>query len=149
MKLWQQKAIHFIKFSSISIIGTLLEYVVFFFVVRALNKVLEKTLADGIATAFCYILAAIFCYVMNKIFVYKSKKKSISEVIKFFAIAIPKLALTTFSVPFIIQLLNVENSFLKTVINAVIQSILFFAGYIFQTIWVFKKTSEINKDSEE
>ena len=139
MKLWQQKAIHFLKFSSISVTGTFLEYVIFFFVVKFFDSLMDEKLADTIATALCYILAAIFCFIMNKIFVYKSNRKSFSEVLKYFAIAIPKLALTTFSVPFVIQLLNINNSFLKTVINALIQSVLFFLGYIFQSIWVFKK----------
>lgn len=137
-KSFSEKIFHFIKFSSVSIICTLSEYVLFYFLTPFLCKMINQSLAEGISTAICYILATVACFFLNKHLVFKSKNNGLKEAIKFFAIATPKMLITTFLVPLIIFLLKIDLNILKTLTNVVIQVILFFLGYVFQKIWVFK-----------
>lgn len=135
---FKNKITHFIKFSSVSMICALSEYVLFYFLTPFLCKIMNQYLAEGISTAFCYILATTACFFLNKHFVFKSKNNGFKEALKFFAVATPKMLITTFLVPLIIFLLKIELNIFKTLTNIVVQVILFFLGYVFQKIWVFK-----------
>lgn len=139
----QNKILHFLKFSGISMGATFLEYILFYFITPLLCLKMSQPVADGLSTAICYVLASILCYILNKIFVFKTENKSIKEAIKFFAVATPKMLITTFAVPAVIAFLNTDLNIVKTIINICIQTILFFVGYVFQKIWVFKKDSDI------
>lgn len=141
-----KEVLSFIKYSSISVSSVILEYVLFYFLVQLLDNFLEEKLADGIATAFCYLLATIMCHILNKIFVFKSKCKSRKDVViegvKYYAVALPKMLITSFCVPLVISLLSIESPVLKTLVNIIVQTVLFFVGYIFQKFWVFKNNKE-------
>ena len=134
--------IHFVKFSGVSIFATLLEYILFYFLTPLLCMLMSQPVADGLSTAICYLLATILCYLMNKYFVFKTDEKSIKETLKFFAVATPKMLITTFMVPAVILILKTDSSIIKTLINVCVQTVLFFAGYVLQKIWVFKNTEE-------
>jgi len=135
----KEQIFHFIKFSGVSITATILEYILFYFLTPLLCKTMSQPVADGLSTAICYILATVLCYVLNKYLVFKSEGNTIKEAIKFFAVATPKMLITTFMVPAVIALLQTDLNIVKTLINICIQTVLFFVGYIFQKIWVFKK----------
>ena len=139
--------IHFIKFSGVSIFATILEYVLFFFLTPLLCRWMNQTIADGLSTALCYLLATILCYVLNKLFVFKTKGTDLKEAFKFFAVATPKMLITTFLVPAFIALLNTDTNIIKTLINICIQTVLFFVGYLFQKIWVFNKNNTRPEES--
>ncbi|MCQ2576799.1 MAG: GtrA family protein [Treponema sp.] len=138
----KERILHFLKYSSVSVIGTTLEYVLFFFMTKIMINFFNQALADGLSTAICYILAALFCYFMSKIFVFKTKTRSFTEALKFFAVATPKMLITTFLVPLVISLLNIKASLLKTVVNMIVQITLFFLGYVFQKLWVFNEKDD-------
>jgi len=135
--IYNNKFLHFIKYSGVSLAATLLSFVLFYFLTPILCSFMQSSLADGLSTAICYILATIFCYVLNKLLVFRSKNNTIKEAIKFFIVATPKMLITTFCVPFFISLLHTDLTIIKTLVNFTIQTMLFFIGYIFQKIWVF------------
>lgn len=144
----KEQFFHFIKFSGVSIFATILEYILFYFFTPVLCRLMSQPVADGLSTAICYILATILCYILNKLFVFKTKGTDLKEAVKFFAVATPKMLITTFMVPAVISLLNTDLNIMKTVINICVQTVLFFAGYVFQKIWVFKSNKETDSDSE-
>lgn len=139
---FSEKLSHFLKFSSVSIICTLSEYVVFYFLTPALCNVMEKSLAEGLSTSICYILATIACFFLNKYVVFKTQGNVWKEAGKFFLIALPKMIITTFCVPLIIFLFGIEKNITKTFVNIIVQIVLFFLSYIFQNIWVFGKSKK-------
>lgn len=138
-KSFSERLFHFFKFSSVSIICTLSEYVIFYFLTPALCNLMEKSFAEGLSTAICYILATVACFFLNKYLVFKTKGNAWKEAGKFFLIALPKMIIATFCVPLIIFLLGIEKNIAKTLVNVIVQIVLFFLSYVFQNIWVFGK----------
>lgn len=139
-KSFSERLFHFFKFSSVSIVCTLSEYVIFYFLTPVLCNLMEKSFAEGLSTSICYILATIACFFLNKYVVFKTQGNVWKEAGKFFLIAFPKMIITTFCVPLIIFLFDIEKNIAKTFVNIIVQIMLFFLSYIFQNIWVFGKS---------
>lgn len=162
---FKKEFIHFVEFSSVSVVGTLLQLVLFYFLIKFSNRMFPENhdLADGLTTAFCYFLCHIGQYTVNKFFVFKTGKNGFSETAKYFTITFIKLIIASFLVPYLFNILEPSllklftnwelesetvlklTSFTKTVINAFVQLVLFCMAYFFQKVWVFKPMYEENK----
>lgn len=153
--------LNFLQYSSVSLSGTVLQLILFYFLIQITNRIIQtQQFADGLTTAFCYFLSTLYTYAINKFFVFKTGDKGFSETLKYFAVAIPKILITAILVPLLFQALlpllqdisagwnmdeeTKENSIsgVKTFINAIVQFLLFFVVYFFSKKWVFKKEKE-------
>jgi glycosyltransferase involved in cell wall biosynthesis len=93
-----------------------------------------------VATVCARIVSAIYNYIINYKLVFNSKEKHIKSVFKYAPLVIVQMMCSAIIVTMIVALLH--NRF-ETLIKLVVDTLLFFASYYVQQMFVFRKKHEI------
>lgn len=115
----------------------------------------EILLVSFFATVCARIISSLVNYTINKkkVFDYEDGDKNNHTLLKYYALAIPQMFVSAFSVTILTKLLGISPSatFLTTLIKVCVDTIIFLVNYRVQRVWVFadKPSDKIKIDGDE
>lgn len=135
-----------LKFIASSIFSSLLDLLLFF--------VLQFIFTDMVklCTVIARIISSLVNFFTNKKVVFGCKKGIGKTFLRYYALSIPLMIVSAYSVEYVTSLLSLENKLVITIIKMIIDTILFFVSYKIQRSWVFgtgKKNTEAKQRKEQ
>jgi putative flippase GtrA len=112
----------------------------------------EMTLVQFFATAIARAVSSIVNYTINKkkVFTYEKadEQKKDNTIFKYYALAIPQMFVSAFSVTLLVRLLHIpaEATFITTLLKVCVDVIIFLVNYRVQRSWVFANRPSDNKE---
>ena len=112
----------------------------------------EMTLVQFFATAIARAVSSIVNYTINKkkVFTYEKadEQKKDNTIFKYYALAIPQMFVSAFSVTLLVRLLHIpaEATFVTTLLKVCVDVIIFLVNYRVQRSWVFANRPSDNKE---
>ena len=133
-----------IKFICSSIACWLIDEGMFYLFLSVILISMDHSERTVLAVIFARIISSIINFTINRHTVFHSKASVAGTAVKYFALAVCQLAVSTALVDVIaVNLLNVDG-FLEVVIKCIVDACLFLVSFTIQRKWVFKEKEEKN-----
>lgn len=127
-----------IKFALSSLVATVIDLSVFYFVFRALVGP-EAGYAELAATVVARVVSSFVNFNLNKSTVFGKEGSYRKTLLRYYCVAVPQMLLSALFVTLINDLLGNALPIYTTLIKICVDAVLFFASYKLQKSWVFKK----------
>lgn len=120
------------------IISSLSSFVLDIFLYAIFVNLLVKINIQGIkeiifATILARVISSLYNFIVNSKVVFKNQNRN--SIIKYFALSIIQMFISAFAVSKLFDLLNVDSTLIKVVVDTII----FIINFVIQREWVFKK----------
>ncbi len=102
------------------------------------------TLGILTSTVFARIVSSLYNYFINRTVVFKSKTSTGLSMLKYFCLCAVQMLISAVLVTNVLRLLNLDGSFVATVVKCVVDTVLFLISYHIQRKWVFSNSSDNN-----
>ena len=135
---------HFFRYTVSSLISAIIDTGIFALLSWVLKGILSGLLLTAIPTVTARLISSLVNFYMNKKLVFESKASSGIAMLRYYALAIPVLIAQTLLTDGVYRLFSIteQQTFLRTIIYAVVMAILFVASYMIQQRWVFAPRSK-------
>lgn len=130
-----------LKFIASSLISSGLDLLIFFISHLILDGILGNS-ATFVCTFLARAVSSAFNFIINKKKVFGSSASIGSAVVKYYALAVAIMLISSGAVWSFSNLLNISSSFVTTLIKAVVDIILFICSFRIQREWVFAATKK-------
>ena len=112
--------------------------------VMALTMIFALTAVSGVLAR---VVSSLFNFFMNKNMVFKTKVSTSKAMLKYYALALPQMAAQVLLTQGVYALLHISDTAtgLRTLIYAVVMSVLYVVSFMIQQRWVFAP----QKDQED
>jgi len=111
-----------------------------------LGLALLGSLLGASATPVCNLLARVFSsffnFNLNNRLVFQNKEPYGKALLRYYLLAVPQLAASTFLLSFFVWLFRVRSDNLSTLVKILVDGALFVASFFIQKYWVFRKKEE-------
>ncbi len=145
---------HFFRYTAVSILSALLDngvYALLNWLIHALAGSTAVAIVGISLTAICAtcarIVSSLFNFFMNKKVVFQSEVSTGDAILRYYALAIPQLIAQILLTQGVYTLFSIgdDAAFLRTVIYALVMTVLYFLSYTIQQRWVFAPQKEKSK----
>ena len=124
----------FAKYIISSLSSFIVDILLFTLFVSLLPKINLKGITEiVIATILARIISATYNFIINSKVVFKNQSKN--SIIKYFILCIVQMFISAFAVSALFELLHINSTMIKVVVDTVI----FIINFVIQREWVFKK----------
>ncbi len=130
---------HFFRYTLVSLLSAVIDNGLFALLSGLFNGTLQGMALTGLCTVGARVVSSLFNFFMNKKVVFHSKVSTGKAVVRYYALAIPQLAAQALLTQGVYALLGIPDSAtgLRTLIYAVVMTVLYVASYMIQQRWVF------------
>ena len=140
---------HFFRYIASSLISSVVDLGLFTLLTWLLGSAIKGLLLTTVATVTARVVSSLLNFYMNKLLVFKTECSTKTAMARYFLLAVPQMLAQTLLTEGAYKLFSIapEAVALRTLIYAVVMTILFVASYMIQQRWVFapnKKSQEVN-----
>ncbi len=130
---------HFFRYTLISLLSAVLDNGIFALLSALLHGLLQGMTLTFVSTVGARLVSSLFNFFMNKKVVFRSNVSTAKAILRYYALAIPQLAAQALLTQGAYALLGIPDSAtgLRTLIYAVVMTVLYVASYMIQQRWVF------------
>ena len=130
---------YFFRYTLSSLLSSAVDLIAYFLLTRFLSGSLTGLALTSAATVIARILSSLLNFFVNKTLVFQSKERTGSAIVKYYALAIPQMAAQALLTHGVYSLLHISGNLtgLRTLIYAVVMTVLYFISYSIQQRWVF------------
>ncbi len=131
---------HFFRYTVSSLLSAVVDTGVFTLLTWLLQGILTGTLLTAIPTVAARVVSSLFNFFLNKKLVFQSKASTGKALLRYYALAIPQLALQFVLTEGSYRLFHIGDSQtgLRTLIYVVVMTVLFILSFLIQQRWVFR-----------
>jgi len=132
---------HFFKYTLSSLLSAVLDEGLFFLLSHLFQNTLTGFVLTALPAAIARLASSQMNFFMNKRIVFKSKDSTAKSMLRYYMLAVPIALLQIVLTHGVYMLFDIGNSQtgLRTLIHAVVMTVLFIASFLIQQRWVFGK----------
>lgn len=141
---------HFFKFIGSSLLSAIVDEGLFTLLSHLLQNVLSGFALTAVPAAAARLVSSLLNFALNRRLVFRSQVSLATSLLRYYLVAIPT-ALAQMGLTYgIYELFSVDagHTGLRSVIYAIVMTVLFLCNYVFQQRWVFAKKKNINQEHE-
>ena len=131
-----------LKFAASSVISCIIDLLAFRVILAFIPKALEAAMRSTISGTLARIISAVCNFAINKKAVFKSDADTGRSAVRYAILAVCQLGASLALVALFTVVFRAESDWLKTLIKAIVDTVLFFISFKIQRNWVFKKNSK-------
>ena len=130
---------HFFRYTVSSIISVVVDTGAYSLLTALLNGLLQGFALTAAAGVTARVISSLLNFFMNKKLVFRTNVSTGKAMIRYYALALPQMAAQVLLTQGVYALLNISDSAngLRTLIYAVVMTVLYFLSYMIQQRWVF------------
>jgi len=128
-----------LKFAASSVISCIIDLAAFRVILAFIPKLLDAALRSTVAGTLARIISAVCNFIINKKAVFSHDGDTGKSALKYAVLAVCQLLASLALVALFTTVFRAESDWLKTLIKAVVDTVLFFISFKIQRNWVFKK----------
>ncbi|MBR5126135.1 MAG: bifunctional glycosyltransferase family 2/GtrA family protein [Oscillospiraceae bacterium] len=130
---------HFFRYTVSSIISAVVDTGAYSLLTALLNGLLQGFALTAAAGVTARVISSLLNFFMNKKLVFRTNVSTGKAMIRYYALALPQMAAQVLLTQGVYALLNISDSAngLRTLIYAVVMTVLYFLSYMIQQRWVF------------
>ena len=141
---------HFFRYTAVSICSAIIDNGIYALLDSLLHSPLFGFALTAACTAGARVVSSLFNFFMNKKVVFQTNASTGRAMLRYYALAIPQLAAQALLTQGVYWLLHIPDNatVLRTLIYAVVMTVLYIVSYMIQQRWVFapqKETKEVQK----
>ena len=135
---------HFFRYAFSSMTSAVVDMSIFALLSWLFKGVLSGLLLTAVPSVTARLFSSLVNFYMNKKLVFESSASTGMAMLRYYALAIPVLILQTLLTDGVYKLFSIseQQTFLRTLIYAVVMAVLFVASYMIQQRWVFAQRSK-------
>ncbi len=135
---------HFFRYTLSSLLSALVDTGVFTLLTWLLQGILTGTLLTAIPTVAARVVSSLFNFFLNKKLVFRSNASTGKALVRYYALAIPQLALQFGLTEGAYRLFHISDSQtgLRSLIYVAVMTVLFILSFMIQQRWVFRTTKK-------
>ncbi len=141
---------HFFRYTGASLVSALVDAGIFALLSGLLHSSLSGFLLTAIPTVCARGLSSLLNFFLNQRIVFRSTVPTKKSLLRYYALAIPLLLAQLGLTHGLIWLFHIKESqtFLRSVLYAVVMAVLFVASYMIQQRWVFHNTKSPSNEGK-
>ncbi len=130
---------HFFRYTASSIASFVIDSGMVFLLTKLLGSFLTDPLLGSISTVGARVVSSIINFFMNKKLVFQSEVSTGKAMVRYYALAIPQLAVQALANQALYTLLGIteQQAFIRTLIHVLVMCVLFLVSFTIQQRWVF------------
>ena len=130
---------HFFRYTASSLVSFVVDSSAVFLLTRILSGVWVDPLLSAAATIGARVISSLLNFFMNQRLVFKTNVDTKKAMLRYYMLALPQMAAQVLLTQGVYALLGIPDSAngLRTVIYAVVMTVLYFMSYMIQQRWVF------------
>ena len=135
---------HFFRYTASSIVSALVDNGLFALLSGLLNGILSGTALTAVCTAGARVVSSLLNFFMNQKLVFQSNVSTGKAMLRYYLLAVPQMIAQMLLTQGVYTLLNIsdDQTFLRTLIYAVVMAVLYIASFMIQQRWVFAAKTE-------
>ncbi len=141
---------HFFRYTVVSLFSALLDNGIY----ALLSAVLQVLFKDALLTAVCTVgarvVSSLFNFFMNKKVVFKTDTDTKQAMVRYYMLAVPQLIAQFLLTQGVYWLLHIPDTatFLRTLIYAVVMTVLYIVSFMIQQNWVFAPKKQNKEETK-
>ena len=138
-RIYKLILVHFFRDTIVSLLSALFDNGLYALLTSILSGTLLGTALTVACTAGARVASSLFNFYMNKKVVFQSKVSTGAALLRYYCLALPMLAAQALLTQGVYVLLGIgdHQTGLRTLIYAVVMTVLYIVSYMFQQRWVF------------
>ena len=130
---------HFFRYTASSLVSFVVDSGMVYLLTMLLRAILTDPLLGTVATVGARIVSSVLNFFMNKKLVFRSDVSTGKAMLRYYALAIPQLALQSVLNQILYTVLSIgsDQPFLRTLIHILVMTVLFIVSFTIQQRWVF------------
>ena len=130
---------HFFRYTVSSVACFVVDSGMVFLLTRLLGAILDDPLLSAVSTVGARVVSSLINFFMNKKLVFQSKVGTAKAMLRYYALAIPQLAVQWMANQGLYTLLGItkQQAGMRTVIHILVMCVLFVISFTIQQRWVF------------
>ena len=135
---------HFFRYTASSIVSALVDNGLFALLSGLLHGILSGTDLTAVCTAGARVVSSLLNFFMNQKLVFQSNVSTGKAMLRYYLLAVPQMIAQMLLTQGVYTLLNIsdDQTFLRTLIYAVVMTVLYIASFMIQQRWVFAVKTE-------
>ena len=135
---------HFFRYTLSSILSAIIDTAGYALLTTLLRGMLQGFALTAVSGVLARAVSSLCNFFMNKTLVFKTKVSTSRAMLKYYALALPQMAAQVLLTQGVYALLNIPDTAtgLRTLIYAVVMSVLYVASFMIQQRWVFAPGKE-------
>ena len=138
---------HFFRYTAVSLCSAILDNGIYALLDALLHNPLFGFALTAACTAGARVVSSLFNFFMNKKVVFKTNTSTGKAMLRYYALAVPQLAAQALLTQGVYWLLHIPDNatVLRTLIYALVMTVLYIASFMIQQRWVFAPEKQKNK----
>ena len=130
---------HFFRYTVSSLVSAIVDTGAYALLTAALGKLLQGFALTAAAGVGARVISSLLNFYMNKKLVFKTNVNTGKAMLRYYMLALPQMAAQVLLTQGVYALLGISDSAggLRTLIYAVVMTVLYFLSYMIQQRWVF------------
>ena len=143
-RIYKLILVHFFRYTLVSLLSALIDNGLFALLSGMLHTMLSGMALTAVATGGARIISSLFNFFMNKNVVFQSKGSTGKAMLRYYALAVPQLLAQALLTQGAYRLFGIPDTAtgLRTLIYAIVMTVLYIASYVIQQRWVFATRSK-------
>ena len=135
---------HFFRYTLSSILSAVIDTAGYALLTALLRGFLQGFALTAVSGVVARVVSSLFNFFMNKNLVFKTKVSTGKAMAKYYALALPQMAAQVLLTQGVYALLNIADNAtgLRTLIYAIVMSVLYVVSFMIQQRWVFAPQKE-------
>ena len=135
---------HFFRYTISSILSAVIDTAGYALLTSLLRGIFQGFALTAVSGVVARVISSLFNFFMNKTLVFKTKVSTSKAMLKYYALALPQMAAQVLLTQGTYSLLHIPDTAtgLRTLIYAVVMSVLYVASFMIQQRWVFAPQKE-------
>ena len=130
---------HFFRYTLSSILSAVVDTGAYAILTKVLSGIVKAFALTAVAGVGARVISSLLNFFLNKKLVFQTSVSTGKAMLRYYALALPQMAAQVLLTQGVYSLLNIADSAtgLRTLIYAVVMTVLYFASYVIQQRWVF------------
>ena len=130
---------HFFRYTLSSILSAVVDTGAYAILTKVLSGIVKAFALTAVAGVGARVISSLLNFFLNKKLVFQTNVSTGKAMLRYYALALPQMAAQVLLTQGVYSLLNIADSAtgLRTLIYAVVMTVLYFASYVIQQRWVF------------
>ena len=130
---------HFFRYTLSSITSAVVDTAAYALLSKLFSGIVKAFALTTVAGVGARVISSLLNFYMNKKLVFQTNVSTGKAMLRYYALALPQMAAQVLLTQGVYSLLNIADSAtgLRTLIYAVVMTVLYFASYVIQQRWVF------------
>ena len=130
---------HFFRYTLSSLTSAVVDTAAYALLTKVLSGVVKGFALTSVAGVVARVVSSLLNFFMNKKLVFQTNVSTSKAMLRYYALALPQMAAQVLLTQGVYALLNIADSAtgLRTLIYAVVMTVLYFLSYMIQQRWVF------------